>query len=233
MKVRIYGKTECVNEPLSLTEMVAQLARVSNPGNSNNHQTADKLVRFLIRNQHWSPLEMADVILEIETTRDISHQMIRHRSMMFQEFSQRYALVEGQMVPSEFRLQDTKNRQNSLVADDHVKHLEWEKTCNEIFGEAIFAYNHFTSPEMGGAKEVVRKILPEGLTPTNLFMKGSLRSWLHYCSVRCHSSTQKEHREIATACRDVINNEFPTFTDTIGHMLNISDLITEYWKNVA
>jgi len=193
------------------TDLVAYCARVSNPANQMNSQTSEKLIKYLIKHRHWSPLELVDVTLEIETTRDIARQMLRHRSFTFQEFSQRYSNVSEFFEIfelSEARLQDTKNRQNSIeVDDDELKdwwmnnQLNIMNLCENVYNEAI---------QKGIAKEVARKILPEGLTKSRLYMKGSLRSWVHYLEVRGEGSgTQKEHMEVANQIAKVIHELFP------------------------
>lgn len=195
----------------TLTDLVAYCARVSNPTNQMNSATSEKLIKYLIKHRHWSPLEMVDVTMEIETTRDIARQMLRHRSFSFQEFSQRYADVSsfGDMFEySEVRLQDPKNRQNSLAGADEELRIYWEdvqravmKTCQEVYERAL---------GRGIAKEVARKVLPEGLTKSRMYMKGSLRSWIHYLEVRGEGSgTQKEHMEVAKEIAKVITELFP------------------------
>ena len=190
--------------------LVAYCARVSNPSNQLNAETNEKLVKYLIKHQHWSPLEMVSACLEINTTRDIAHQIVRHRSFSFQEFSQRYAnpTEMGDMFEySEARLQDTKNRQNSIETDSAEVQIFWEESQREIIGLAEKEYKK--AIKMGIAKEVARKILPEGLTKTRLYMNGTLRSWVHYIDLRSANGTQKEHMEIAKACAEVISKIFP------------------------
>jgi len=202
----------------TLQDLVAFCARVSNPANQMNEETSEKLIKYLIKNSHWSPLEMVDVTLEIETTRDISHQIIRHVSFRYQEFSQRYADARelGEMfVTSEARLQDNKNRQNSVEIDLSVPGMaemvtKWEELQQDVCFVAGRAYNW--AIENGIAKEVARKVLPEGLTKTRLYMKGSLRSWIHYIELRSANGTQKEHMEIAIACALIIAKVFPLIT---------------------
>jgi len=191
-------------------DLVVYCARISNPVNQMNTKTACKLVDYLKKHKHWSPFEMVDICLEIETTRDIARQMLRHRSFCFQEFSQRYADVSalGELFEmSEARMQDPQNRQNSIesVSDDII--LEWEKLQNAVMSTASFAYR--AALDMGIAKEVARKVLPEGLTKTRLFMKGSVRSWIHYLEIRGpDSGTQKEHVMIAEQIAHAINQVF-------------------------
>ena len=187
------------------------MARVSNPANQNSPDTAPKLLKYLIKNKHWSPFEMVNVCMEIETTRDIARQILRHRSFSFQEFSQRYAVSEGFIQTSEARLQDIKNRQNSLYTDDLSLQVWWEGAQRRLVSEAKFLYT--AALDKGIAKEVARKLLPEGLTMSKMYMNGTLRSWLHYIDIRCDSATQKEHREVAEQCRDIIFTEFPTIKE--------------------
>ena len=187
------------------------MARVSNPANQNNPETAPKLLKYLIKNKHWSPFEMVNVCMEIETTRDIARQILRHRSFSFQEFSQRYAVSEGFIQNSQARLQDEKNRQNSLYTDDVSLQYWWEGIQRRIVDETKFLYT--AALDKGIAKEVARKLLPEGLTMSKMYMNGTLRSWLHYIDIRCDSATQKEHRDVAEQCRDIIFSEFPTLKE--------------------
>ena len=192
-------------------KLVAYMARVSNPANQNNPASATKLLTYLIKNKHWSPFEMVNVCMEIETTRDIARQILRHRSFSFQEFSQRYAVSEGFVQNSQARLQDEKNRQNSLYTDDISLQNWWEGVQRRLTDEAKFLYS--SALDKGIAKEVARKLLPEGLTMSKMYMNGTLRSWLHYIEIRCDSATQKEHRDVANQCRDIIFAEFPTFKE--------------------
>jgi len=190
--------------------LVAYCARVSNPSNQLNSETNEKLVKYLIKHQHWSPLEMVSACLEINTTRDIAHQIVRHRSFSFQEFSQRYANPKemGDMFEySEARLQDTKNRQNSIETDSAEVQILWEESQRQVIELANKEYKK--AIKMGIAKEVARKILPEGLTKTRIYMNGTLRSWVHYIDLRSANGTQKEHMEIAKACAEVISKIFP------------------------
>ena len=190
--------------------LVAYCARVSNPSNQLNAETNEKLVKYLIKHQHWSPLEMVSACLEINTTRDIAHQIVRHRSFSFQEFSQRYAnpTEMGDMFEySEARLQDTKNRQNSIETDSTEVQILWEESQRQVIELANKEYKK--AIKMGIAKEVARKILPEGLTKTRIYMNGTLRSWVHYIDLRSANGTQKEHMEIAKACAEVISKIFP------------------------
>lgn len=199
-------------------ELLIYIARVSNPSNQMNVTTAPRLIKYLIKNNHWSPFEMVHVVLEIETTRDIARQMLRHRSFSFQEFSQRYADPTkslGFSDPKEVRLQDTKNRQNSIEVSDANFHEAWSRIQLEVIEKAKHAYEWAVGN--GVAKEVARVVLPEGLTTSRLYMSGSLRSWIHYCSLRgsVEHGTQKEHREIAQACWSEIVKEFPMTAQAI------------------
>tara|TARA_B100001094_G_scaffold294133_1_gene314514 strand:- start:4672 stop:5361 length:690 start_codon:yes stop_codon:yes gene_type:complete len=199
----------------SVQDLVAYCARVSNPSNQNNKETNEKLIKYLIKHQHWSPLEMVNACLEINTTRDIAHQIVRHRSFAFQEFSQRYANPEemGDMfVHREARLQDKKNRQNSVELDENNQEdtrlaMIWASHQNKVIREAQEAYEW--AIKNGIAKEQARVVLPEGLTKTRLYMNGTLRSWVHYIELRGGHGTQKEHMEIAWACAKVISEIFP------------------------
>ena len=189
--------------------MVAFCARVSNPSNQLNTETSEKLITYLIKNAHWSPLEMVSACLEIETTRDIARQMLRHRSFSFQEFSQRYAnpVEDLEFVTREARMQDPKNRQNSIDTDNSEIVNEWTSKQNEVIDAATNAYNW--AIDSGIAKEQARSVLPEGNTVSRLYMNGTLRSWIHYIELRAGNGTQKEHMEIAKACAEVIHNIFP------------------------
>ncbi len=190
-------------------ELVAFCARVSNPSNQLNTETSEKLIKYLIKNAHWSPLEMVSACLEIETTRDIARQILRHRSFSFQEFSQRYAnpVKDLEFVTRQARLQDPKNRQNSIETTDSEIIKLWNEKQEEVINLAINAYNW--AIETGIAKEQARSVLPEGNTVSRLYMNGTLRSWIHYIQLRGANGTQKEHMEIAKACAEVINTIFP------------------------
>lgn len=194
-------------------EAVAYCARVSNPENQNAQETAPKLLKYLIKHKHWSPFEMANVCMEIETTRDIARQILRHRSFSFQEFSQRYAAVQGFEL-SEVRLQDIRNRQNSIEVGDSDLHSWWFKAQQRIRDDAELVYNMALAK--GVAKEQARKLLPEGLTMSRLYMNGTLRSWLHYVDIRCDKATQKEHREVAEKCRDELTKLFPNVMEAFN-----------------
>lgn len=187
-------------------EKIVTMARVSNPSNQNNLATATKLLKYLMEHKHWSPFEMVNVCMEIETTRDIARQILRHRSFSFQEFSQRYSVAPG-FVTSEARLQDTKNRQNSIETSDVALNNEWLAMQDSVKWATMDAYHW--ALEKGIAKEVARKVLPEGLTMSKMYMNGSLRSWIHYCDIRCGQETQKEHRDVAGKCRAILKEEFP------------------------
>ena len=193
----------------NMTELVAFCARVSNPSNQSNKDTSEKLIRYLVKNQHWSPLEMVSMCLEIETTRDIARQILRHRSFSFQEFSQRYAdpTQELDFVLRETRLQDTKNRQNSIETDNLALQSFWETRQKKVIEECKNAYDWAIAN--GIAKEQARAVLPEGLTVSRLYMNGTLRSWIHYIQLRSANGTQKEHKEIALKCAGVIAKVFP------------------------
>jgi len=210
LKVKIINYSQPAdNTADNMTELVAYCARVSNPSNQANKDTAEKLIKYLIKNKHWSPLEMVHLTLEIETTRDIARQILRHRSFSFQEFSQRYAdpTKDLDFVLREARLQDTKNRQNSIETDNLALQAFWEERQKRVIDEAKNAYEWAISN--GIAKEQARAVLPEGLTVSRLYMAGTLRSWIHYIQLRSENGTQKEHINIAKACAEVIATVFP------------------------
>jgi thymidylate synthase (FAD) len=192
-------------------ELVAYCARVSNPSNQTNTETSEKLIRYLIKHQHWSPLEMVSACLEIETTRDIARQILRHRSFSFQEFSQRYAVADLGFEYKEARLQDTKNRQNSIETDNKYIHETRAYAQAAVEEQAKKAYNW--ALENGIAKEQARAVLPEGITTSRLYMQGTLRSWLHYIELRSGPETQKEHREVAQACAVALETIFPMVSE--------------------
>lgn len=194
-------------------EKIAYMARVSNPANQDQPETSQRLLKYLIKNKHWSPFEMVNVCMEIETTRDIARQVLRHRSFSFQEFSQRYAEASG-FVYSEARTQDTQNRQNSFETDDRHLAYWWEGAQRRVLYDAEFMYK--SALEKGIAKEVARKLLPEGLTKSKMYMNGTLRSWLHYIEIRCDKATQKEHREVAEQCRNIIFKLFPSIKEVLN-----------------
>jgi thymidylate synthase (FAD) len=220
VKVKLIGYTKPnvdvdVPEMNNLQDLIAFCARVSNPANQNNTETSEKLIKYLIKNKHWSPLEMVHVTLEIETTRDIARQMLRHRSFSFQEFSQRYAdpVKHLDFVIREARLQDTKNRQNSIATDDVELNLEWARRQQNIIDVVKDTYKW--AIDNGIAKEQARAILPEGNTVSKLYMAGTLRSWIHYVQLRSENGTQQEHVDIAEACAEVISTIFPMAKDMI------------------
>jgi len=219
MKVRLISYTkphdDIIEEGIeNLQELIAFCARVSNPANQYNTETSEKLIKYLIRNKHWSPLEVASACLEIETTRDIARQILRHRSFTFQEFSQRYAdpVNELQFTYREPRLQDAINRQNSIQTTDALLHRAWIEVQGEVITAAENAYKW--AMDNGIAKEVARAVLPEGLTNSRMYVNGTLRSWIHYIETRTHISTQKEHREIALECAKAISEIFPLINNT-------------------
>lgn len=193
-----------------LEEKVAYCARVSNPENQHNHETAPKLLKYLMKHKHWSPFEMANVCMEIETTRDIARQILRHRSFSFQEFSQRYASVNSFAI-RECRMQDTKNRQNSLTTDDAQLQNWWELAQKRVKDDAELMYH--AALAKGIAKEQARALLPEGMAVSRMYMNGTLRSWLHYIEVRTDPSTQKEHRDVAEACKTVLSVLCPSLME--------------------
>lgn len=200
---------------VNVQELVAYCARVSNPSNQLNTETSEKLIKYLIKHQHWSPLEMVSACLEIETTRDIARQILRHRSFSFQEFSQRYAdpTKDLSFVLREARLQDTKNRQNSVETDNLALQTFWETQQKRVIETAQSAYEW--AIENGIAKEQARAVLPEGLTVSRLYMNGTLRSWIHFCELRSANGTQKEHQLIALECAKVIAKVFPLVSDIV------------------
>lgn len=214
MEVKLISYTQGADGK-NLLEQVAYAARVSNPANQNNDATSEKLVRYLIKNQHWSPLEMVSVCLEINTTRDIARQILRHRSFSFQEFSQRYAdASQLGFELKEVRLQDTKNRQNSIETDNLALQTWWENYQNKVLETAKDAYQF--ALDKGIAKEQARAVLPEGITKSRMYMHGTLRSHVHYIQIRTDKSTQKEHREIAIACADAIEPIFPMIKEFVN-----------------
>jgi thymidylate synthase (FAD) len=197
-------------------ELVAYCARVSNPANQTNTDTSEKLIRYLIKHKHWSPLEMVSACLEIETTRDIARQILRHRSFSFQEFSQRYAVADLGWELKETRLQDTKNRQNSialsgLTLKEQNLMEQWKHKQGQLIQDAEYAYDWAIANNI--AKEQARAVLPEGLTVSRLYMQGTLRSWLHYIELRSGPETQKEHRQVAEACAGALESIFPMVTE--------------------
>jgi len=215
MKARLIAYSQPVKDEIigldDVQDLIAYCARVSNPSNQLNQETAPKLLNYLSKHSHWSPFEMANATLEIETTRDIARQMLRHRSFAFQEFSQRYADIrdlDSKMVVRKARLQDPKNRQNSVMTDDVSLHMAWEVHQRKVLNEAMKSYAW--AIENGIAKEQARALLPEGNTPSRLYMQGSIRSWIHYVELRSSNGTQQEHMEIAIACAEAITKIFPS-----------------------
>ena len=200
---------------MTVDEFIAYVARVSNPSNQNNHLTANKLLRYLAKHKHWSPFEMVNIVMEINTTRDIARQILRHRSFSFQEFSQRYADPTKDLgfVTREARLQDTKNRQNSIESDDGELENQWQGAQQSVRDHVMKAYTW--AIENGIAKEQARAVLPEGLTNSRMYMNGTLRSWIHYCGIRTGPETQKEHREIALDAWYAITEQFPSLRDSL------------------
>jgi len=215
---RIIAVTQPVNigeADMNVDEFIAYVARVSNPSNQSNHLTANKLLRYLAKHKHWSPFEMVNVVMEINTTRDIARQILRHRSFSFQEFSQRYADPTKDLgfVIREARLQDQKNRQNSIETDDMKLQKEWREI--QSFIKDTVSRNYKWAIENGIAKEQARAILPEGMTNSRMYMNGTLRSWIHYCQLRMGPETQKEHREIARDAWYEITDKFPSLRDSL------------------
>jgi len=215
MKARLIAYSQPVKDEIigldDVQDLIAYCARVSNPSNQLNQETAPKLLNYLSKHSHWSPFEMANATLEIETTRDIARQMLRHRSFAFQEFSQRYADIrdlDSKMVVRKARLQDPKNRQNSVMTDDVSLHMAWEVHQRKVWNEAMKSYAW--AIENGIAKEQASALLPEGNTPSRLYMQGSIRSWIHYVELRSSNGTQQEHMEIAIACAEAITKIFPS-----------------------
>jgi len=215
MKVELISYTQSPTNKNTLIHQVAYVARVSNPSNQNTDVPPDKLIHYLIKNEHWSPFEMVNICLEINTTRDIARQILRHRSFSFQEFSQRYAdASQLGFEVREARLQDTKNRQNSIETDDVKLARMWQQRQNYILDEIEDAYQW--ALDSGIAKEQARAILPEGMTKSRMYMNGTLRSWIHYIQLRSGNGTQKEHREIAVACAEAIEPVFPMIKEFVS-----------------
>lgn len=215
MNVKLIAHTKAVNELIDNDEFVAYVARVSNPQNQQTMTNSSKLLKYLAEHKHWSPFEMVNVVMEIETTRDIARQILRHRSFAFQEFSQRYADPTQDLgfVTREARMQDLKNRQNSIETDDIDLEKSWQIKQSQLSHEARLAYKW--AIDNGIAKEQARAVLPEGLTVSRIYMNGTLRSWIHYCQLRCANGTQKEHREIAVACWKQICYLYPVLKTLI------------------
>jgi thymidylate synthase (FAD) len=215
MKVKLISHSQAPEYNESALDLVAYCARVSNPDNQNNKETATGLVKYLMKHKHWSPLEMVSVCMEIETTRDIARQLLRHRSFSFQEFSQRYAdpTKDLEFEIREARLQDPKNRQNSVPTDDGLLQHAWADLQQKVIDTALEAYNYALS--RGIAKEQARAVLPEGNTLSRLYVNGTLRSWIHYIELRGANGTQLEHMELAWAVADAIKNIFPMAEDYV------------------
>lgn len=214
MKVCLISYSKPCKGSDSLQDLVAFCARVSNPTNQMNKETNEKLIKYLIHNDHWSPLEMVNICLEIETTRDIARQILRHRSFSFQEFSQRYAIADLNFEKREARLQDKKNRQSSIEVEDEQLETEWENMQTQVSLNAMNAYQW--AIDNGIAKEQARSVLPEGMTKSRLYMNGTLRSWVHYIQLRSGNGTQKEHREVAIECARVIEPVFPMIREFLS-----------------
>ena len=217
MQVKLIGITKPVNSVANTASaLIGDMARVSNP--KNQGKDANGLLKYLIKHKHWSPFEMVHVVMEITTTRDISRQILRHRSFSFQEFSQRYAEAQNFTSTRQARLQDYSNRQNSIVPDNEEAvplGLAFDKLQRNVLVEAKSAYRQ--ALDLGIAKEQARALLPEGLTETTMYMGGTLRSWIHYVELRSANGTQREHMDIAVACRDILKENFP--------------FLNEYWEN--
>ena len=213
MQVKVVAYTQ--SNEFNTDDFIAYVARVSNPSNQNNTGTSDRLLKYLVKNKHWSPFEMANVVMEIETTRDIARQILRHRSFSFQEFSQRYADPTKDLgfVHREARLQDTKNRQNSIETNDPYLQQEWED--KQWFITNVVRDTYEWAIDKGIAKEQARAVLPEGLTVSRMYMNGTVRSWIHYCQLRCSNGTQKEHREIAIQCWNELIKIYPSLSNLI------------------
>ena len=207
------SKPSAITDCKTAADLIAYTARVSNPANQNNAETAPRLLRYLIREQHWSPFEMVHMTMEIKTTRDIARQILRHRSFSYQEFSQRYA-VATEFETREARLQDEKNRQNSVETDDRDLNEWWQMEQRKVQARAEMSYKDALAK--GVAKEQARALLPEGLTQSTLYMSGTLRSWIHYCELRRGNGTQKEHSEIADKCWDIIGVHFPDIVEALN-----------------
>lgn len=213
MQVKLISYTKSEDTTQTLIDLVAYCARVSNPQNQSNKETNEKLILYLISNEHWSPLEMVNICLEIETTRDIARQLLRHRSFSFQEFSQRYAIASLGSELRDARLQDKKNRQNSIPVDDDQLQNEWKQKQEDVLTVSNKAYEWAINN--GIAKEQARCVLPEGNTVSRLYMNGTLRSWIHYIKLRSGNGTQLEHKELAIECAKQIETIFPMITKFI------------------
>lgn len=211
--VKLLAKTTPSNSAISTEDFTAYVARVSNPENQSNNETAPRLLCYLIKNNHWSPFEHTYLTFEINTTRDISRQILRHKSLTFQEYSQRYSVASFEMEERECRLQDQKNRQNSFSTTDKELIDNW-KFVQEQAWESTTGYYQWAL-DMGIAKEQARVLLPEGLTKTTLIATGNLRSWIHYIEIRASKETQKEHRQVAEQIKDIISKEFPVIKEAL------------------
>ena len=213
--VRLIAITRPDIENINTTEdFIAYVARVSNPSNQMNTETSGKLLKYLLRNKHYSPFEMASMTLEINTTRDIARQILRHRSFSFQEFSQRYASVESLgFTTRETRLQDSKNRQNSIENSNIALEDQWQSKQDVLLYQVKEYYKW--ALDNGIAKEQARAVLPEGLTNSRMYMSGTIRSWIHYCEIRSDNATQKEHREIAVLCKELLMKELPSLSEVL------------------
>ena len=220
MKAKLMGYTQVMPTAFigidNLQDFVAYCARVSNPTNQMNSNTAEKLIKYLIKHKHWSPLEMVSATMEIETTRDIARQLLRHRSFSFQEFSQRYAdashLGESINIP-ELRTQDPKNRQNSIDDLDEYKQAIYTQNMRELFAKSKALYDIMIQD--GVAKECARFVLPLA-TPTRMYMNGTIRSWIHYINLRTANGTQKEHMDVALQCKDIFIKQLPVVSEALG-----------------
>jgi len=212
---KIIAVTKPSNEELTAESFIAYAARVSNPANQNNRNTSEKLLKYLLKHKHFSPFEMVNVVMEINTTRDIARQILRHRSFSFQEFSQRYADPTSDLgfQMREARLQDLDNRQNSIETNDDDLHRDWMVKQHQLIHECNLAYKW--AVDNGIAKEQARSVLPEGMAVSRMYMNGTLRSWIHYCQIRTSVETQKEHREVANSAWSELTKEFPSLKDLI------------------
>lgn len=228
--VKLISYTKVVDDVASndLNDLIAYCARVSNPSNQNNVETSEKLIKYLIKHKHWSPFEMANVCLEINCPRDIARQILRHRSFSFQEFSQRYAdpVKDLSFRYRKPRLQDSKNRQNSINVDDAALHALWNEMQERVHYAAMDAYNW--AIRNGVAKEIARAVLPEGLTMSRMYMNGTVRSWIHYIEIRSDPATQKEHREVAIQCAREIAKVLPSIVDFVYQEPNTKPTVSEW-----
>jgi len=215
MKVSLISYSKTPEDSKNIQDLVCYCARVSNPGNQDNTETNEKLIHYLIKNNHWSPFEMVSICIEIETTRDIARQILRHRSFSFQEFSQRYAIADLGFEHKESRLQDNKNRQNSIYCEDTDLHENWDIQQQTVIDLSSKVYNW--AIENGIAKEQARAVLPEGMTLSKMYVNGTLRSWIHYIQLRSGNGTQKEHQLVAIACAEAIEPIFPMIKEFISY----------------